>query len=798
MPSRFVTSTKAPTHPGRFRGVSPLGLGGSRGGAFLPDVFPAGRQTVEAAFGADVNSDPELWVWTDITTYCLWDPGTNARIGYPNESAGLVPAEFTVSIRNDQPNGGWFTYGNPLSPLWPDVSENTPIRHILDIGYGSSLRFEGYATSWTPEWDVDGDFAVTQLIASGVHRRVRQGESPKKSPIRRFFDTGDTRPVAYWSLEDNSGATQAASAIPGGAAMTASGGGVADAGVQFGAAQGRVQPSYTGYEVPRIGTRSFVSLAEGGSLSASLPVGNTNTYSMHFIGTSVATTGSPGAIHVLARWLVSSGSFVRYDVRSVDGAIELLAYNSAGASTTLCDSGGFPLVDEWEYIITLSQSGANVNTSIAISQTLSDLVVSFTDSDSRAGTMGIPTYVSLNPDQATADRTAVPGAENITTDIKFAHLAVWYGAPLSLMATVTAPLTGTLCSAWNGFVGEAPSDRMVRLGAEENIQMDIVGSCDMAMSIQSDASFFDLVLECVGVDQGLLFDGLGPGYTYIARTELYGQAVQMTLDSTGGPTAGDIMGPTKPQNDDQSRVNVYEASNPDGAQGVRFEKSSGTLGIDKVGIYDSSGAHHTYDDGNLYQIAAWKVGQGIVSGLRFPRLEFELSKPNSSLKARDWLSVRPFSRIRTLGLARGQADTNVDSVVRGWMESTNSKTWRIVNNVSPYGSFDIVSLANPTGSNDDTVGWLDPDIIVTQDALAAGGSSVACIVIGPVMTNPSVPTYADDLLGLYINLDGMKVGVTAISGTSSPQTISVNGADVLRSVPAGSSVSAWDVATIGL
>lgn len=806
-PVAYVPNTPAPTHLGRFRAglERGLGIGGNRGGAFLTDLFGgAGRQLIEAGFGADL-AQPSSWTWTDITTPdAQWDPGVDITIGAPDETTGIVPASFGIDLLNNQPNGGDFTVGNALGAHWPYIRENTPIRAMLDIGGGVSLRFQGYATSWKPKRG-RGGVRLVRLQAHGVARRFKQGTSEPKSAIRRFLDAQPSAagaalsgPVGYWSLEDSNGATSAASTLPGGTAMTVTGGSSSGAGVQFGAAQGRTQPASTGFEVPRIGTKSLVSLAEGGTLSAVLPSSGEPRYGVQFIG-FVWAFGS-GADIVLARWFTPGGTFFRYEVISRDatGFVEVVGHTtgSGGSGTLLCSTDPTAPIDEWEIVVYQRRNGANVETYFYMSQTLTGAQVGYASFDSRAGTFALPRHIFLNPDRATADGTPIVGSENLRTDISAGHLAVWHDVPNFMTTATTSSITGTACSPWNGWIGESATDRLARLCAEEGVEIDIIGSSDIPMGFQDTKTFLDLLQECANADQGLLLDGLGPGFTYFARTELYSRPPSLTLDADGG---GDIVGEIDGEHDDLRRVNTYTARNPAGGSRT-FTQPDGDLGTRQVGTYDTGGDHSTYRDDDLDQIAAWKVGQGSVPGVRYPRLEVNFAKPGTAAKAAGWLLTPPFSRVDAAGIESGASRPDRSFVLRAWREQWNSKTWPVAMTFAPYDGFAVTVLADSTSPGGaEFMGWLDVDTVTTAAELAAGGSSVVVNVLGTTLTNPSVSTYTDDVDGLYINLDGMRVRCTAISAPSgSQQTLTLTGADVLRRVLAGAPVSAWNPVVLGL
>lgn len=771
----FVPSTAAPTHAGRFR-VSPahlLGLGGNAGGAFLPDVFgAAGRQIVEAAFGADPEGDPGAWVWTDITRHVQWNPGVTTTIGYTSaETTKLTPASFTADLRNDQTGGGTYTLGNANSVLYPYVRENVPIRASLDVGTGTFVRFAGYATGWSPRRGPGGERFV-RLLANGVSRRLGQRAGAKRSPMRRAYDYAAVQPVGYWPLEDGRGSTVSYDVI--GNAPSQTGG--------FGALSVDDAGATTfGTATLGDGSALVANIAGGWNLDLNLPYGvvATGTAALEFslnAGTTVRsgtnmTCGLRLNPYLAARHLA-------FTVHLTDaGAVELKWYEQDAAFTTLAgpttiySAGSENIFDgapRMLQLLLVASGGTNVAWSLYENDAL---LSSGTISPSFAGAMNAPPWRSMSLSTAAANSTAAIG-----------HVGVWN----------MDPGRGRY-AALLGHRSETPTARLLRTCAEQNISIDIIGDSDMPMGPQPIATITEILDDAVRADQGLLYDGLTFGYTYVARTSLYSTAPALTLVSG---SIGDLVGKVEGEHSDRDRVNDFTATNGDGLS-RRHVREDGDLGTAMVGTYDDGGEYNVDGIDALAQMAAWRTGQGTVPGLRWPRLTFVLTKPATSTKATAWLACTPGVRIDVDGIDLG---TNPDRslMLRGWTETWNSKIFDVRANLAPFDAYAVSTFAEDDGDGDEFLGWLEVDMVTTRADLAAGGTSVEVDVTGTVLTNPAAPDYADDIDGLYINLDGLRVGVTGIAGTASPQTISVTGADVTRAVPAGSSVSAWNPAMIGL
>lgn len=766
MPIAFVPSTAAPTHPGRFR-ADPVallqgGLAGATGGAFLPGLFPAGRQILQAAFGADLSAAPGSWVWTDVTTYVRWNPGITIQIGAGGTTTRRITASFlTCKVDNDQSGGGDWTIGNATGRWAGRLRENTPIRGQLDIGGGVMDRFVGYLTSASPTRGPAGENWVT-LLANGVSRRITKGKSKPFSALRKSYDR--SAPSAYWSLEKGEGGTVGASAVARVPDMTVTAGAVS-----FGTADDSLPAS--------LPLASFTRDGVGGQLTGvipatSPPITGSVDWSREFVfkQSALAAAASISVMDWYVRGTIDLWNVTLKPV--VDGGFILGFINTSGGvqsylSNVAVDDG------EWHHVrVDCQQTGG-----IAVQVKLDGTQII---SQSTTGTNGVVTTVIINPDASTSSSFPSVG-----------HQAVWN----------TARNTEDTLDAFRGHTGETVAERMTRLSAEADVMLTIVGDADDLMGPQRAAAYLDLIQDAADVDAGgLLVDGLNTGLTYFTRQGGYSKGAALTLTSADGDFPGSVQG----VHTDQDRVNRYTASDPLTNADRTFEQTEGALGSDPatgVGTYEDGGQHRVNIVDQLDQIAAWQVGQGTVPGLRWPALTIELAKPLTAAKAGQWLGARPLDRIDALGITTGSLPDR-RLLLRGWTERWNSLRWWVTVLVIPYDGYAVTTLAADTGDTGEFVGWLDTDDAVrTVAAVSAGATSITVDVgaSGTVLTYPAVSTYADDLLGLYINLDGLKVAVTAITAPSGmQQTLTITGAHVLRDVPTGACVSAWNPVRAGL
>lgn len=783
------------------------------GGAFLPELFGGNaRQWVEMAFGADPNADPDTWGWTDVTTSFLWDPGVNIGIGRPPESTRITPASFTGTIRNDQPNGGDWTVGNALSPRWPYVRENTPVRARLDVGNGASLRFQGYAVSWKPTTIAMGDdgnrINVVAFKAAGVARRLFQGTSAPQSPMWRStmlayryptatntsggggFEVGGdggyaSLPARYWPLEDGYGALQGTDAL--------------DAAYSLKTTSFSALPDF-GAGTVGTGSKSIAVFKTGASLTANFPPVP--------LGASQRTDVYAGSsIHSQFLFKLPQATFDTLDAGGAGPDVEIIRYTMSGGTIARWsiwldfDPGGMSL-----YMRAYDSGGATLGTSTLFNDDAlidADCLITVIFNQNGANTENRVLYNPLG----TTPNTGEPFGDNeyVANDININSQT--HGSIVRVDVAPSADLGGMIIGhlaifnggegtfpditnrAGRGRTGDPVDRRMRRLSIENAVELDIVGTADLVMGVQGIGGYLDLMSECEQVDGGTLFDGLGPGLTYVCRTDGYSQSADLVLDAGDGQ----VLGPVAAENDDLGRVNSFTANNPAGGQQM-FTKETGDLSVSEVGIYDSSGDFRVSLDSTLYDEAAWRVHLGTVTGLRYPAVSFELAREGTSVLGQQWLDSRPYGRLDILDLESGTVDPDRRFLLRSWTERWNSRLWSVTAALSPYSPWEIAVLSDATGDRSEFLFRPAGGYSTIVSDVAAGATSFTVATSsGPVWT-----TVADDIDGLYAEVAGLKVRVTNITGATSPQTFTVDGTTVLKAISAGTDIDVWQPPALGL
>jgi hypothetical protein len=731
-----------------------LSKGGSSppGTPFLTDVLSGAYVIVEAAFGASVKSaEPQTWTWYDITTDVRQADGSNISItiGRADESSQASPGNCQFALDNTSGN---YSKDHPGSKYWPYVRRNTPLRVRLYINGTFYTRFQGYVDGWVPSWDESANLAIVSVSASGVLRRLQQGKSPLQSSLFRAIH-GTANLVQYWPCEDGSQSVQAANDVAGGnplvpptVALDFSP--APSAPIKFAAQDG---PS---------GSASLPEFQVGSYMATSIATTSTTSWRVDFVlKVTVPSGGSPHK-YATAMQLGSTGDIKVYEIdiyRPGEGGFTIalldknnvVSYNPAN----LVDAGD----GNWHYIsIRMVQNGAGIDVTFYV--------------DSTATTYTITPAV-LQPINEIF--VGVSASNPAITSI--GHIALW------------EPTTSIdIFSPASGWSGETSTTRFNRLCGEQSIFAQQIGpSSTTTMGPQGQDTFTNILREDETTEDGLLVDGLSAGLTFISRSARYNAVALMQPDMAADPPQVD--NPFAPTDDDQRDRNIVKVDRKNGSSAT-VESASGDLGTDTIGDYDTSVTVNTQTDDVLLARAAWEVNKGTAPGFRYPTLAFNLAA--TPLLISTWLSTSLSGRIDVLNVtskATQHPPGTISQILEGYNEVLTPFDWDVVANCSPYGPWRVAVVE---GSGD-TEYRVDSDSSTLSQSYAPGVTSISVATSGGTLWTTSASDFPMDL-----SVGGIQVTATAASGSSSPQTFTVNATSY--GLAAGSTVKLWRPPVIAL
>lgn len=704
----------------------------------LTSQFADLRLVVEFAYGVPPGTDGP---WTDVTAD-LRASGVSIIPGRGDEASKTQPAQCGFILGNSSGN-----YSRGPQSLNAGLRKNMPCRVRVLLNGVTDLEFQGETVGLTPAWDDTGKIATAVVTASGTLRRVEAGDEALGSAMRRYV-LAQSGLIGYWPMEEGSTAMMFASALSGDPAMVSS--------------IGAPKPSsYTGFVAsagaPTLGAEMFTaSCAGAGSVN---PAGQ--IWMLVNIPPSTLTDQTR-----IASINVESAGISRIDLlygTASSGQFGMNAYNGTTLlnSTVVSVAGGANGQDvllgiDWSYPssilnLTLHAGGLEFNPGV-------------TGSSLTGG--------GSSPMTAVDSILIAPDAN--CTGMSIGHLYM----------TNTAVGVGvgfTVPQAAIAFVGETPTDRITRLCAEQGVPVTVTGSSIQTMGPQTNATFSALLRECESVDLGVLYDGFGPGLSYIARDSRENQQPSLVLNAA----AGDIVA-CDPLDDDFGIVNRFEASRTGGSKSV-FEDTTSALSTNAIGDHPGSETINCQTDDYLAHYAAFRVNLGEINDYRYPSLLLAVHSAPRILPG--WLATSISSRIDVKSLSSvriAQDPKDLSFMVEGWSQTITRETWTIAVNCTSYDPWRIAVWANTTGDTGEFIARYESDgsTVSAPGGLAAGATSLT-------VATPSGPlwTTASDDFPLYLDVNGQQVTCSAISGASSPQTFTV-AATSLR-IPDQAAVAVW-------
>jgi hypothetical protein len=667
-------------------------------------AFPQTPLDVEVslALSADL-SDPGSWSWTDITDYVREGSRIRIRRGRSSERATIPPSRCTLTVDNTD---GRFCRFLPTGAWYGQIGPNTPIRVRVNNGSGYVTRFVGYVSGWPPSWDPSESDQTVTLTADGILRRLGQGRMLRSALYRSMVGVaeGDYVPHAYWPMEDGTGATRFASALPGGPAMTFA---------------GDVSPAS---DSELAGSDPLAEFGDGASARFSVP-----TYvdtEKWVIQTMVKLTASRTIYD-----LTASGSARRIVVAYSSGTAtyDVDMYDSSGASVY---SGDMPATSDtlntW-VSITFSLNATTATDFYNFTVTPVATGLSYGLGDLVPGCYGRLTGGTL---MYGATGTAGVGHHAVFTDPTFNH-----GIDDVYHARAGA-----------GWVGEQAHERIERLCHEERVPVTVAATSSQAMGVQRNSTLVALLRECATTDFGLIYEPAdAAGLAYLSATERYNQAAALTLQYD----QGHISPPWDPTDDDRDTRNDVTASRPGGSSARVTDEAS----IAAIGVYDDTLSVNTETDDQLDDVAGWAVNLGTVDELRWPAVRPNLLAHPSLID--DWMAADLGLQLHVTGHPSPLAPDEIQQIIEGYDETFGSYEYTVTANLSPASGWIVGEY------DDDDLGKLDTAGCVMQ----AGATDVATSFTVATTVLPRWTTDAGEM-PIPILVSGQVNSVTAIANVS--------------------------------
>lgn len=626
----------------------------------------------------------------------------------------------------------------------PGADADTTISFVTrvpadDVSGDWDIRGCGEAASWEPNRsgnfvpDTKGD-SWTGLSAKGVLRRLGQGAQPVLSALRRYIATTD--PAAYWPMEDDSDSAQFASGLLGGSALTITQKGGIDLATDDslpGSAPLPMTVRNTGYGQQMI-------------LDGQLPALDGWTVGFWSRLPDLSSEGDEEAINTVTVLTVGGDMWsIFHQYAPVNGDEDNFAVSyTLGDGTSGVALGG--------NIITKTHTNDWVHIRVTVVDSSGDASVQMWVNDV---SIGSSTETDVDVDTTARIQSAISTNVSERVPASFGHLTVWSGT--------VAP--ADMADAGAGFAGETAGDRFLRLCAESGVAGSVLGDPDdtMTMGAQPPDTFTNLLDEIERTDAGILYEPRDQlAVVYRTRSSLYNQDTKLELDWDSGK-----MAPLVPSLDDRYTRNDVTASRRSGSF-ARAVQESGPLNVqdptddaDGVGRYVTQVDVNPEADATLPDLAGWYLRLGTVDETRFPIVTVDLDLYTAV--AGDAAAVDIGDRITITNAPADLSPGTIDLIVVGYTERI-TPTRRLID-------FNCIPTAGYTVAEADG----DPRVDTDGSELAASlTSSATSFTVSPTSPNTGLWTTDSADFPLDVNVGGEVIRLSGISGTTSPQTFTVD------------------------
>jgi hypothetical protein len=608
-------------------------------------------------FGADSTLTGTITLHSGTATLSIAPSDlTQARVPVEGKvyKAEVRPGIGGTAVANPdfeaQPLGAT-SFADAAGSTW-SFSGNAAVADRQDIFYGE-------ISTWPQRWVPSEEAVWMPVQASGLLRRLGQGQKPLDSTLRRRIPSGN--PIAYWPFEEEQAASRAYSPI-----------------------EGVTPAAVTGVEWASVDTlpssKALPRLAAAASLSAIVPAAADGEWQVEFVYNaddkapptagpraeliSISTTGT------IRRWVVSlrkdAAHLFGYDasgtavVSQAVNAVEDIFHGWFRLKFYVQDLGGGQM--EW------ALGWANVS----------------------AGLLQLAKTITAEAGHVTAV-TANWGA--LSEGWSIGHLSV---------------LPDAANTIYNGsdsaYEGETAWERMRRLSVEQGVPMArIAGQLEPErVGPQRPARLLELLQAAADADGGLLLeDRRRLGLVYRDRSSMYTQEPALTLVYKTPPLA-----PPLEPDDDADVTRNDRTVKRDGGSEARAILKEGRLSVqdapDGIGLYDDSFTLSLADDTQTGPIAYWLLHLGTYDGARYPSVTIRLHRAPALIP--QVLAMREGDLIRIKGLPGFVAYGDVDVIVTGWTETLKPRTWERTFICEPGGPWNTAKASHATYGKADTSG----------------------------------------------------------------------------------------------
>lgn len=610
------------------------------------------------------------------------------------------------------------------------------LAEITDADY----RFCGEVSSLPQKPDATGKSVKVNLEAAGVIRRLSANATPLRSPIYKNFV--NQFPTGYWPLEDGSTATAAGSAVTG-------------------SNPAQITDMTFGTDAGLPGSAGVMTCGSSGPVFIGIPKPSTvNATTQASLVFYFKFPSIPVSNLTLASLSISGGTAARLDFVVETTAYRLNVYDSGGTllvtNGVLFGGGASP--NNWIGMnIRIKPSGANVAVTHDWFVVGTNPYVFYSSGAvTYAGTPGRFSKITI---QGLAALSGVKLAHILLTQFDFTFLAT------------------SFFSYSNGYAGELAGDRWVRVLGDAGVSAKNIGqnTDTEPMGPQPIDTIMNILYECVDVDGGEIIEPrYRLGLDYRTRVNMMNQYGLGLNYGTGG-SVKQLSGTLNPVPDDLDISNDITLSRKNGSS-VQVTLDSGPMStldptLGGIGRVASTPEINNYADTRLLALAQYMLGVQTWPEARYPTIQIALHRISAFTFYDSTFTLAANTDVGDLfGITNLPIYLPPDALkllVRGQGEHLTQFTWDITYNATPG----YINTSNYLSDQTAEQKRADSSNTVLNAAITSTATSAAFKTTTGALCVTTAANPAE--FPFDVMLAGERVTVTAITGTTSPQTATI-------------------------
>lgn len=608
-------------------------------------------------------------------------------------------------------------------------------------------RFWGEISELIPTEDASGKDRRADVVAAGPLRRILAGTTVTESAMDHGVKALSGL-VAWWPGEDGASATGFASGVQGQNPL---------------AVYGTVTFGTTDAAFP--GTSSVVTLSNSMRARTYGLASYTNTGQTQF-RFLLKVPGDGGFLNDTVLWrFFTTGTAKRWDLvytTTGTGGLYLKAYDDTGLIYT-GGAASYNLLGVAKWVtVQWTQLGGDIVWEISTLDVGANLGLLLSDTFT-SQTFGNITQMYFNWDL------------NDFSDGEIGQIV--------LTNNITDIFT--LYQEVNAYLNEQLTVRFRRyITTELGLLAETVGGVGLLsntlMGFQQQKTLGDLLREIEYMDGGIMSDmrSFGPGVQYRTRRSMYGQDTALTLVYTGGNDPYAL----EATQDDRATANDVTV-NRVGGSSSNVTQATGSLNTQEppagVGRYAQQFDLSLGSDSDTYNHAGWRLHLGTVDEPRWTNIEVWGERSEVSDIQERLAALELGDRVTVTNVPTRRLPWDIDAIVYGITETLDQFSWRFKLVSQPERPWHVLEWSTDRR-------WSPVNSALNANITSAATSFAVKTNSGSLWTTTDVP--------FDIMIGGERITVTAVTGSSSPQTFTVTRAvnGVSKAHNANDAVTLWD------